>query len=55
VNPGVDPDTLSDYRIGFDARILGQPGGRFRLGAGAQLIIRMAAAPITTPTTPFAV
>ena len=39
VNPGVDPDTLSDYRIGFDARILGQPGGRFRLGAGAQLII----------------
>jgi hypothetical protein len=39
VNPGVNPDTLSDYRIGFDARILGQPGGRFRLGASAQLFI----------------
>jgi len=39
VNPGSKPDTLSDYRIGFDARLLGQPGGRFRLGAGAQLII----------------
>lgn len=39
VNPGANPDTLSDYRIGFDARIFGQPCGRFRLGAGAQLIV----------------
>jgi hypothetical protein len=39
VNPGATPDTLSDYRIGFDARILGHPGGGFRLGASAQLII----------------
>jgi hypothetical protein len=39
VNPGANPDTLSDYRIGFDARIFGQPSGRFRLGAGAQLVI----------------
>lgn len=39
VNPGSNPDTLSDYRIGFDARIVGQPGGIFRLGASAQLMI----------------
>ncbi len=39
VNPGANPDTLSDYRVGFDARILGRPSGRFRLGAGAQLIV----------------
>jgi hypothetical protein len=39
VNPGANPDTLSDYRVGFDARILGQPGGSFRLGASAQLVI----------------
>lgn len=37
VNPASNPDTLSDPRIGFDARILGAPGGGFRLGAGAQL------------------
>jgi hypothetical protein len=39
VNPGATPDTLSDYRMGFDARILGQPSGGFRLGASAQLVI----------------
>lgn len=39
VNPGANPDTLSDYRIGFDARIFGRPSGRFRLGAGAQLVV----------------
>jgi hypothetical protein len=33
------PDTLSDARIGFDARIVGDSGSRFRLGAGAQLFI----------------
>ncbi len=39
VTPGTNPDTLSDYRVGVDARILGQPDGRFRLGASAQLVI----------------
>ena len=39
VNLASTPDTLSDYVLGFDARIFGDPGGRFRLGAGAQLII----------------
>ena len=36
---GVRPDTIADLRIGFDARLLGEPGGRFRLGAGAQLYV----------------
>jgi hypothetical protein len=36
---GSHPDTLSDPRIGVDARILGGPGGPFRLGAGAQLLV----------------
>ena len=39
VNPRTNPDTLSDYRIGFEARILGRSEGRFRLGASAQLVI----------------
>lgn len=39
VSLGTNPDTLSDSRIGFDARLLGRPGGLLRLGAGAQLII----------------
>jgi hypothetical protein len=39
VNPGTDPDTLADYRVGFAARILGQSDGPFRLGASAQLVI----------------
>jgi hypothetical protein len=39
VDPSLTPDTLSDARIGFDARILGDPGGAFRLGAGAQLYV----------------
>jgi hypothetical protein len=33
------PDILTDVRVGFDARILGDPKGPFRLGAGAQLYI----------------
>ena len=33
------PDILTDVRIGFDARILGDPKGPFRLGAGAQLYV----------------
>ena len=36
---GSHPDTLSDPRIGVDARILGGPRGPFRLGAGAQLLV----------------
>ena len=35
---GTSPDTISDPRIGFDARLLGAPDGPLRLGAGAQLI-----------------
>jgi hypothetical protein len=34
-----NPDTLSDARIGMDARILGDDKGPFRLGAGAQLFV----------------
>ncbi len=37
VNLGQEPDTLTDARIGFDARLVGDPGGPFRLGASAQL------------------
>ena len=39
VDLGSNPDTLSDTRIGFDERLIGEPGGPFRLGAGAQLWI----------------
>jgi hypothetical protein len=35
---GSSPDSLSDARIGADARILGEADGSFRLGVGAQLI-----------------
>jgi hypothetical protein len=38
INLGNHPDTLADPRIGFDARIVGDAGGPFRLGAGAQLL-----------------
>ncbi len=42
-SPPVDlaqnPDTLSDARIGFDARLVGEARGAFRLGAGVQLIV----------------
>jgi hypothetical protein len=41
--PSVDlsshPDNLTDVRVGFDARLFGEAGGAFRLGAGAQLYI----------------
>jgi hypothetical protein len=37
VNLGQQPDTLTDARIGFDARLVGDAGGPFRLGASAQL------------------
>jgi len=36
---GTTPDTLSDVRVGLDARILGDARAPFRLGAGAQLLI----------------
>jgi len=39
VDPGTDPDSLSDPRIGFDARLVGTASGPFRLGAGAQLFV----------------
>jgi hypothetical protein len=35
---GTTPDTISDGRIGVDARFFGKPGDALRLGAGAQLI-----------------
>ena len=38
VTLGTNPDTVSDLRVGFDARLLGRPEGFLRLGAGAQLI-----------------
>ncbi len=37
VDPGSHPDTLSDVRVGLDARLLGCQEGPFRLGAGAQV------------------
>jgi hypothetical protein len=39
VDLGSNPDTLSDARIGFDARLLGGPRDAFRLGAGFQLVV----------------
>ena len=36
---GSNPDTLADARIGTDVRLVGAPGGYFRLGAGAQLFV----------------
>jgi hypothetical protein len=39
LNIAQNPDTISDSRIGFDLRLLGNPGDSFRLGAGAQIVI----------------
>jgi hypothetical protein len=39
VDPGSHPDTLTDARVGFDARLLGEATSAFRLGAGAQLFV----------------
>ena len=36
---GSNPDTLSDARVGFDARLLGHAKRGFRLGAGLQVIV----------------
>ena len=38
VSLGTTPDTVSDFRIGVDTRLLGEPGSLLRLGAGAQVI-----------------
>jgi hypothetical protein len=35
---GTNPDTIADPRLGFDVRLMGKPGEKFRLGAGAQII-----------------
>lgn len=39
VDVGTNPDSISDARVGFDARLLGDPGSSLRFGVGAQLII----------------
>jgi hypothetical protein len=39
IDPGPNPDTLSDARIGFDARLVGDKASPFRLGMGAQLFV----------------
>ena len=39
VDLGSNPDTVSDVRVGLDARLLGEWNGPFRLGLGAQLWI----------------
>ncbi len=39
VNPGANPDTLSDARIGFEGRLLGDAASPFRLGVDAQLFV----------------
>ena len=39
VDLGSRPDTIFDPRLGVDVRIVGRPGGYFRLGAGAQLFV----------------
>ena len=36
---GSNPDEISDFRVGTDMRILGEPGSPFRLGASAQLFV----------------
>jgi hypothetical protein len=38
VDVAANPDTLSDARLGFDARLLGDATSPFRLGAGVQLL-----------------
>lgn len=39
VDPASHPDSLSDIRVGFDARLLGGPKDPLRLGASAQLFV----------------
>ena len=39
VTLSTNPDTIADPRVGFDMRLLGQPGSPLRVGVGAQLIV----------------
>lgn len=39
VDPGSHPDRLSDARIGFEGRLLGEAASAFRLGFSAQLLL----------------
>jgi hypothetical protein len=39
VDAGKNPDLITDVRLGYDARLIGNPRSPFRLGMGAQLII----------------
>jgi hypothetical protein len=39
VDPGSNPDRLSDARVGVDGRLFGDPGSPLRLGASAQLFV----------------
>jgi hypothetical protein len=39
ITVGSEPDTLSDTRIGFDARLFGEPDSALRLGLSTQLFI----------------
>jgi hypothetical protein len=39
IDPAVNPDVMSDPRIGLDVRLFGCPDGPFRLGAGAQVFV----------------
>jgi len=38
VDPGTNPDTISDTRVGFDIRLFGERESSLRLGLGAQVI-----------------
>jgi OOP family OmpA-OmpF porin len=39
VDPGSNPDTLSDARIGFEGRLVGDAASPFRFGVDAQLFV----------------
>jgi hypothetical protein len=39
VNLEQNPDTISDVRLGLDARVYGAPGSAFRFGVGVQLFV----------------
>ncbi len=39
LDPSSHPDTLSDVQVAVDARVLGAPDARFRLGVGGRLFV----------------
>jgi hypothetical protein len=39
VDPGKDPDTMSDLRLGLESRLLGAVDGTWRLGVGTTLFV----------------